>query len=462
MKSRPIRVRLTLHYTGVLAAALLVYGGGLYLELRQHGFADLDRRLQEDIEAAVLRIEVGSDGRLRWLAASGDRDVPEEPEGGHWVEVWTSSGERVLQAATGAPLDIGGPPQPDGGQSTPQSITLRTARVRVLTREARVAGVPLRVRAAISESAMRWQLRELLRDLALLFPAVLGLAAAGGYMAARRALRPLSEMAARAHRITAERLADRLPVGARQDELSALGAAFNEAFARLERSFEQLRRFTADASHELRTPLTALRSVGEVGLGAERGAAEYREVIGSMLEEVDRLTRLVDSLLKLSRADAGQFALHPEPLDLGELAREVVTHLAVLAEDRGQLLEVEAGPAPVRGDRIVLRQALINLVDNAIEHSPRDAAIQVRSGRREVSSFVDVADSGPGIPREHQDRVFDRFYRVDPGRSRDRGGAGLGLAVARWAVEAHGGRIELESDEGKGSTFRIVLPAAGG
>lgn len=266
-------------------------------------------------------------------------------------------------------------------------------------------------------------------------------------------------MAERAQRITAERLSQRLPLTGRDDELDQLAQTFNLAFSRLERSFEQLRRFTADASHELRTPLTALRSVGEVGLASGGGAAEYREVIGNMLEEVDRLTRLVESLLELSRADAGPLALRPAPLDLGALAPEVADQLAVLAEERDQKLDVEAASAPASADQMVLRHALVNLLDNAIKYSRDGARIAVRSGTRPTD--LEVEDHGPGIAEEHRERVFDRFYRVDRGRSRAQGGAGLGLALARWAVEAHGGRIELESEPGKGSTFRILLPRAG-
>jgi heavy metal sensor kinase len=265
-------------------------------------------------------------------------------------------------------------------------------------------------------------------------------------------------MADRARTITAERLGERLPVENPGDELGQLAAVFNDAFARLERSFEQLRRFTADASHELRTPLTAMRSVGEVGLRERRDAAAYREIIGSMLEETDRLGRLVEGLLTLSRADGGNVSLKREAVDLVELARDVAGHLGVLAEEKRQSFTVEASrPVTAWADRLVIRQALINLVDNAVKYTPAGGCVRivVRDGRR--GPTVEVVDTGPGISPEHRDRVFDRFYRIDKARSRDFGGAGLGLSIARWAVEAHGGRIDLDSAEGRGSTFRITL-----
>jgi heavy metal sensor kinase len=267
-------------------------------------------------------------------------------------------------------------------------------------------------------------------------------------------------MAAHARRITAEQLHERLSEESSGTELDQLREAFNDTLSRLERSFGQLRRFTADASHEIRTPLTALRSVGEVGLRGARTADDYREVIGTMLEEVDRLSRLADELLMLSRAEAGQAQLRSEPVDLCAVGAEVVDRLSVLSEERGQKLESRLdGPVFVPGDRLALRQALMNLVDNAIKYAPEGSRVLIAAGRRPGGAFIEVQDEGPGIPPEHRDRIFERFYRVDNGRSREMGGTGLGLSLVKWTAEAHGGRVELDTGDG-GSTFRLVLPAA--
>ena len=247
-----------------------------------------------------------------------------------------------------------------------------------------------------------------------------------------------------------------------EGELGQLAIVFNETLARLERSFTELRRFTADASHELRTPLTAIRSVGEVGLRTRRDEAAYREINGSMLEETDRLAQLVDSLLLLCRADGGPPALHLAPVDLGRLAQEAAAKLEVLAEEKHQILTTEAlGPVAVDADRVVLHQALMNLLDNAIKHSPGGAHVRVVVRERAETPVVEVIDTGPGIAPEHREAIFRRFYRIDPARSREAGDAGLGLCIARWAVEVHGGEIELETEAGQGSTFRIVLPRRG-
>jgi heavy metal sensor kinase len=318
-------------------------------------------------------------------------------------------------------------------------------------------GVPLQQVEATPEG----ELHELVVAILIGLPLALAVAAVGGYSLARRALSPIEQMSAQAQTIGAERLGRRLAVGNPDDELGHLATVLNDLLARLELSFEQMRRFTADASHELRTPLTAIRSVGEGTLRGRRVDPECRDVIGSMLEEVERLTTLVDALLTLSRAEGGHLALRREPVALLDLTREVAAHLSVLAEDKHQQIDLRSDEelAPVHVDRTVVREALINLLDNAIKYSPDGARIAVRLRRTNGGASVEITDEGPGIAPEHQERIFERFYRIDKARSREMGGAGLGLAIARWAIDVHGGSIDVESRVGGGSTFRVVLPA---
>jgi len=318
------------------------------------------------------------------------------------------------------------------------------------------------LRVAYGEEGLWRELGEFGEVLLLGFPIAVLLAGVGGYALARKALAPIDSMATQAKKISAERLSDRLSIENPEDELGKLGTVFNGMLGRLQAAFDQLRRFTADASHELRTPLTAIRSVGEVALQDQRSPAEYRDVIGSMLEEVDRLTRLSESLLALSRADAGHVQLQHEDIALLRLAEEASSVVEVLAEEKQQQIDI-AGDANllVSVDRLILRQAIVNLLDNAIKYSPPRSQILVRvqsGGDQQV--FLEVIDQGPGIPSEHQPHVFDRFFRVDKARTREWGGAGLGLSITRWAVEVQGGDITLESEEGRGSTFRVSLPVA--
>lgn len=436
-----------------------VYAAMVFVYVRHALYADLDRRLSDDIELIHESLEPTDDGRLVWRVAGHSGEADEAGPGHRWLEVWSREGQLLLRTAAAQPLGLAAPSTGSAAGAT--SLNRGAQWLRVLTGPEEIAGVPVLVRAARTEEPVRRQLRELLFVQGVGLPLALAVASIGGYQLARRALAPVGRMAESARRISAEQLSERLPVENPSDELGHLATVFNDTFARLERSFEQMRRFTADASHELRTPLTALRSVGEVGLQERPDDKLFAEVVGSMLEEADRLTRLVDMLLTLSRADAGQLRLAQEPVDLFGLARDVATYLADLADEKHQPLQVEGtGSVGTRGDWLVLRQAVVNVVDNAIKYSPDGMPIHLRVGGDAEASWIEISDSGPGIAPEHRDRIFERFYRVDKARARELGGTGLGLSLARWAIEAHGGRIVLESEVGRGSTFRLVLPAS--
>jgi heavy metal sensor kinase len=455
-----LATRIALWYGGLVALCLLAYSVGVVAFFTRHVEAELDRRVHEDVELAERAIVLADGERPVWRGGTPPwSGVHEEEGGGHWIEVWSPGGERLLADGTMEAVDLGTAPHRLGhALARPHTHALPTGPVRLLVEEVAFGGRPFLLRVGISEASSRALVRRMWLELFLLSLVVLGLGALGGLWIARRSLAPLSRLAIRSRRITAEQLYERLPVEGVSLELDQLAAAFNVTFARLEESFERLKRFTADVSHELRTPLTALRAVGEVALRGNHDAAGYREVIGSMLEEVDRLTRLADELLTLARADAGEAKLHREPLDLGRLAREVAAHVSVLAEEKEQALEVEAAPIVADADRTVLRQALVNLVVNAVKYAPPRTRIRIVAGRRGDAAFLEVSDEGPGIAPEHCERLFERFYRVDKSRSRELGGTGLGLALVKWSAEAHGGRVELDSDVGRGSTFRIVLP----
>jgi heavy metal sensor kinase len=327
--------------------------------------------------------------------------------------------------------------------------------LRVLSRRGNIEGIPVVIQVARSEAAMRQDLRDLLIVLLIGLPLAVAVAGLGAYWLARRALAPVERMTERAQLITAERLGERLPVHNPDDEMGQLATVFDETLGRLEASFEQMRRFTADVSHELRTPLTAIRSVGEVGLRGQRDGPAYRAIIGSMLEETDRLASLVDRLLTLSRAESGQATLSKDVVELLPLVTDVVSQLAVLAEEKGQDNEIDGGAAPLAlADRPVLRQALINVVDNAIKFTPEGGHIRIRIGEDATDAVIDVSDSGPGIPADARSRIFDRFYRAEAVVS----GSGLGLSIAKGAMEANGGHLTLADAGPGGSTFRLTIP----
>jgi signal transduction histidine kinase len=262
-----------------------------------------------------------------------------------------------------------------------------------------------------------------------------------------------------ARSISADRLSERLPIDNPHDEFGRLAGVFNDTLGRLEGVFGQMQRFTSDVSHELRTPLTAIRTVGEVGLRERRDEHAYREIIGSMLEEVDRLVCLVTRLLTWSRMESGQAKPSIERIDLRELADDVAAQLGVLAEEKQQTIEIASlGRPECLADRVLLRQALCNVVDNAIKYTPEAGRIDLRISATASQAVIDISDTGVGVSPAREAHIFDRFYRAEP--SDASGGVGLGLSIAKRAIETVGGRLLLQKSSHSGSTFRITLPVA--
>jgi heavy metal sensor kinase len=453
-----IRMRLTLLYVSLLAAVLLLYAAvtsAFFLyNLRQQ----LDLSLDRDIETVEGSITLTPDGRVRLDSRDGEANEI-EPQASYWLEIWSGGTVAYRGPQADAPVLSSGPAPGDGSQTYRSVKLAKGPRVRIVSRVHRLENGPMVVRLAVSEEPLWEKFWEMAAILAIGLPVAVIITGVAGFAVAGRALQPLASMARRAEQISAERLNERLTIENPDDERGHLGRVFNTTLARLERSFEQLRRFTADASHELRTPLTAIRSVGEVALQKPGDAAYLRDAIGSMLEEANRLTHLVDNLLTMSRADVGRIALQQGEVAVLDLAKESAALLEVMAEEKDQTVHVEGYTSVrVRGDRLILRQALVNLIDNAVKYSPRHGSIVVRVGAESGYAFVEVQDSGSGIAPEHRSKVFERFYRVDKARSREQPGTGLGLSIAEWAVGAHGGSIELECEPGPGCTFTMRLP----
>lgn len=451
-----LRTRLTLWFAGSILL-ILVPAMAAVLSLQWRAMrAALDHHLEEDLEVAAEMLVAAPEG-LAWRTDS-TRDLGYDAGEQRWVEVYALDAQplyfRGIPAIGTVRSAMPAPSRDTAGYQT--LITPAGARTRVLTAVRRVGPAEVWLRVARSEDGLRADVRWLLILFGLLTPVAVAGAALAGYVISGRALLPLARMAERARSISADRLSERLPVENPADELGRLAGVFNETFARLEESFARLRRFTADASHQLRTPLTAIRSVGEVGLRSARTPGDYQEVIGSMLEECDRLGSLVDALLTLSRWESGRVARTPSRMDLAEVAREVVGQLSVLAEEQGVTVDIDL-PAPLRtsADPVMVRTAIMNVVDNAIKFSPAGRRVRVWSRTDTSHHHVIVDDDGPGIPAQLRDRVVERFYRLEDGPAGEVAGFGLGLAIADWALKANQGRIVLESSESGGA--RVVL-----
>jgi heavy metal sensor kinase len=293
-------------------------------------------------------------------------------------------------------------------------------------------------------------------------PLIVVVSALAGYFLSKRALSPIVEIVEKAKHISAESLSDRIPVQNEKDELGELTTTFNKMFSRLDLSFQQMRRFTSDAAHELRTPLAAIRAMGEVALRREPGRAECAETLGNILEETTRLQNLCEGLLTLAKAEAGNLSLRKEPTDLKSFLESVLQTIGVLAEEKGITVAVRVPQeAAISVDPMWLRQAVLNVIDNGIKYTPKGGEILVTAEAANGRMVIRIKDSGPGISKDHTDRIFDRFYRADSGRDRSIGGAGLGLAIAKGIVESHGGTISIQSSRGQGTEVGISLPSEG-
>jgi heavy metal sensor kinase len=301
--------------------------------------------------------------------------------------------------------------------------------------------------------------RRFLLIMASVLPFGLLLAGGGGWLLARRALKPVDRMTRTAQRISGEHLNERLQETDSDDELDRLAKTLNDMLGRLDGAFHQMRQFSADASHELQTPLTILKGELEVALRLQRSPEEYQRVLKSGLEEIDRINHLVEGLLLLARADAGVLRLDLRPVELKTLLQEICEQMRVVADNHAislhsSLLE----SVSVRGDREHLRRLLLNLVDNAIKYTPAGGSATLSLQSENEWASLMISDTGIGLSKEEQQRIFSRFHRATETRSRDERGVGLGLSIARSIVEAHGGRIDVESAPGQGSTFTVHLP----
>ncbi len=451
-----LRAKIVVWFVAVLTVTLLAFAAILFLSVRYGLWRELDLALRHEVDSArsVLAPYWTIDG-----ISAPNYINPLREDDPRWVEVWSGRGVRLFRSprAEAEPIpELGAP-----GRSSIRSISsARIGPVRVLDSETEIIGLPAIVRVVESEIRIRASLRTIAVSIAAGFVVSLIVAAWGGYRIARRALRPIEELVSQTGEITAERLRHGIAIEGADDEVAAIASAFNTTLRRLDTSFEQARRFSADASHELRTPVTSIRTVGQVALQNPDDHAGQREAIASMVEDAERLARLLDTLLLLSRADARQIVLNQTRLDLGDLVTEVAKQLEVLSEEKAQTVCVQTAPAVVRGDVALIRLAIGNILHNAITYTPAGGRIDVNVAAADGHATVSVRDSGPGIAPEHHARLFDRFYRVDDARSRQSGGTGLGLSIAWWTAVAHNGRIDVESEVGKGSLFRFDLPHA--
>jgi heavy metal sensor kinase len=468
MLFKTIKFKMTLWYVAILGIILSCFSLFLYLTLADSLYKGLDNKIRTMAEIVVssTRSPLGAGTSMTDLDQIMTERFGIRPLG-RFIQILDESG-RIGDRSTNLrdvqiPISVQTMKAASKGAITVETVQvmgkypLRVVTMPIMENE-KMVGI---VQVGSSLEGVEEALHQLLLILFIAVPAALLIASAGGLFLANKALRPVDAITRIARRIGSGDLSQRIRIKRVNDEIGRLASTFNEMIAKLEKSFHQVKRFTADASHELKTPLTILRGEVEVGLKKKRGLKEYQSILASNLEEINRMSRIVEDLLTLSRADMGELIMEREEIELSALAREVWEDLQLLAKKkRVQLKFVDNGFTRVEGDPLFLRQLILNLTENGLKYTRAggEVAVRVKGDREQGMVRLLVTDTGVGIPQKDLKRIFDRFYRVDGARSRETGGTGLGLSICQWIAQAHEGRIAVESKVGTGSTFTVTLP----
>ncbi|HKV39380.1 MAG TPA: ATP-binding protein [Blastocatellia bacterium] len=458
-----VRVRLTLWYLVVFGTLLIVFSGFIYVSLSRSLYGRIDDSLSNSAATVSSVLEDEVEENRGNLASAARETINELHLPGTYIAIGFNG--KVLISNFPRGVDTGQFERRLPGSQTRDAIQVasaawtgpglaRSATVSVSTLAGKCQVIVVRPLDDLTD-----QLRSLRRMFYLGLPAALIIASIGGLLLAKKSLAPVVVMSNQAARIGANNLHDRLAVSKKTDELGRLAVVFNDLLSRLDGAFENMKQFMADASHELRTPLSIIRGEADVALSQERDAIEYREALSVIQDEARRLSRIVDDMMELARADAGQRPLDHREFYLNDLMEECCRAVHVLADAKGVGLSYRpCEDIGYFGDEEMIRRMVLNLLDNAIKYTPPGGSVAATLCVESETVKMAVSDTGIGIPEEAASRIFQRFYRAEKARSRAGGGSGLGLAIARWVAEAHRGSIGLETHPGYGSTFTVSLP----
>jgi heavy metal sensor kinase len=463
MKAQPIRIRLTAWYFGVLAISLLTISLGALLALHQSIYGAVDDEL-EDRSAAMRRIMARE---LRPDSTEALQHVLREHSGltpgGDLSQIADAKGNWLFRSRSMANYGVS-PPSDWNHPSQYATAHFKRGPLRVHTEIAVVNGQSYSIQTATSMEDFNEANAKFRWFLIIAVPFLLALATAGGYFMSRRALAPVDAIIDAARNFGAQNLSSRLSVPQTGDELQRLSETLNGMLGRIEIAVARITQFTADASHELRTPLAIMRTRAELALRKQRSEAEYREELQQLLEELERTSDLLERLMLLARADSGAPILQFADVGLVGLLERVCAQAAMLADAKKIHFtsRLPQNPCSVHGDSQFLQRLFLILLDNAVKYTAPEGNVSVICEKANGTATVTVSDSGRGIPQADLPNIFERFYRADKARSRDSGGAGLGLAIAHWIAAAHHGTIEVESIPEQGSTFLVRLPLLAG
>jgi heavy metal sensor kinase len=458
MTPLPLRIRLTTWYFAVLALSFLLFGISAFLAMRRSIYETADKRLRNQAAGArELMQHVWPERRENVVDEL--RELEELHAGGDLLQVSDQGGNWIYRSPSTSSYGL---PAPREARTSIVTQELRGSLWRVLTVPVQVANGTYLVQIATPLDEFYEALDGFRWLLLLSSPILLLLASAGGYWLSRRALAPVDQITQEARRITAQNLSRRLAVPHTRDELQRLSETLNGMLERLEKAFQRVTQFTADASHELRTPVALMRTRAEVALRKPRPEDEYRETLDQILRELERTSGLIEKMMLLARADSGMEALQRHHLNLAESVAEACREGRTLALAKQIAFHEQLPEAPVwvEGDAQSLARLFLILIDNALKYTAPGGRMEVILSAHAGSAVAEFRDTGIGIAAEDLPHIFERFYRSDRARSRESGGAGLGLSIGRWIAEAHGGTIEVRSTPGKGSVFAVRLPLA--
>jgi len=461
VKKLSIGSRLTLWYLAIFAAAQLLFGVAMWVALRQELYSAADHALKAQVEDLTnfLKSQKKKNMTVTKLREEASEAYDLE-HSGDFLQVYDQDGNWIYRAPSLEKNQIAPAAAVAIKSPSLQNAQLANKPFRFITQRIEVNGRFYTVQTGVPVDQIIATLSLFRRYLVMFAPLLLLAAASGGYWLSRKALSPVDALTRTARSISGNNLGERLEKLATGDELQRLSDTLNEMLARIESAFLRVAQFTADASHELRTPLSLIRTEAEIALRKSRGDAEYREALRHILLEAERTSSLVEELLSLARADSGRESLHLSLVDLPAAITEIANEWRHLIEARNLQFTQQFADCdlPVLADRSALQRLLAILLDNAVKYTPPPGTVDLGLEVRGNKAVITVRDSGIGIAGPNQTKIFERFYRVDKARSRELGGAGIGLAIADWIVQQHRGSIAVQSAVGKGSTFLIEFP----
>ncbi|HET9410053.1 MAG TPA: ATP-binding protein [Candidatus Sulfotelmatobacter sp.] len=460
MKRLSIGSRLSLWYLVIFAVAQAVFGAGMWLLLRYHLYDLADDDLENQVDDLKNFLQAQPrDGPLDALQQAMTNIYSRE-HAGEYLQIYAGNGRWVYRSGFLREHAVTAPePEAIKGRSY-EDHKFPHRPLRFITEKLELNGKAYTLQTAVLIDDVVGTLSSFRNYLLMFAPALLLVAVAGGYWLSRQALAPVDSIVATARQISGANLNRRLEKLQTGDELQRLSDTLNEMLERIERSFLRITQFTADASHELRTPISLVRTESELALRKARGEQEYRESLQHILMEAERTTSLIEQLLALARADSGREVLNLQTVDLRQILSNTAEPWKQIADIRGLRLREHLGDKEqfIEADENSMRRLANILLDNAFKYTPRAGAVDLQLAHENGKAVMIVCDTGIGIPVEEQTKIFERFYRVDRVRSRESGGAGLGLSIAQWIVQQHQGTIRVESSPGQGSTFRVELP----